>query len=589
MSDIKIFNLAAYEQPEIKEDTRNEWVEYGEANDYYNFLIDRSRKSTTNSAVINNISRLIYGRGLHAIDAARKPSQYAAMRSIFSAECLRKVIKELKMLGAGHFQVHYDEKHTKVIKAYHIPTNLIRPEKCNADGDIEAYYYSDNWEDTRKFAPKRIPAFGTSKEKIEILCIKDYAVGVKYFGEIDYLAAVPYAILEEEISNYLINEVQNGFSGTKVVNFNNGVPDQEKQEEVSRKVLNKLTGSRGQKVIVAFNSNAESKTTVDDIPLNDAPQHYEYLSKEAEQKILTGHTVTSPMLVGIVTDNQGFSSNADEIEVAARYFYNATIKPFQELMTDAIDKILAFNGISLDLYFRRLNLLEEIEIKEQEEEQESEMNFSSQLDDLLAEFGEDEDEEWELIDSREVDYDKEDELDAQVMEWEQSMQPKKSLLSKIYNLVSTGTARGNASSKQDKEVDGFFFKVRYKYTGNKNPERDFCKAMMAKQNRIFRKEDIEMMSRSIVNAGFGEFGADTYDIFKFKGGARCHHKWERRTYVSATRSIDVNSPNATTVGTRVAEVKGYTVRNPFEVSIYPNNLPLKGFSPNNKNLPSDVR
>jgi hypothetical protein len=589
MSDIKIFNLAAYEQPEIKEDTRNEWVEYGEANDYYNFLIDRSRKSTTNSAVINNISRLIYGRGIHAIDAARKPSQYAAMRSIFSAECLRKVIKELKMLGAGHFQVHYDEKHTKVIKAYHIPTNLIRPEKCNEDGDIEAYYYSDNWEDTRKFAPKRIPAFGTSKEKIEILCIKDYAVGVKYFGEIDYLAAVPYAILEEEISNYLINEVQNGFSGTKVVNFNNGVPDQEKQEEVSRKVLNKLTGSRGQKVIVAFNSNAESKTTVDDIPLNDAPQHYEYLSKEAEQKILTGHTVTSPMLVGIVTDNQGFSSNADEIEVAARYFYNATIQPFQELMTDAIDKILAFNGISLDLYFRRLNLLEDIEIKEQEEEQAAEQQLSSQLDDLLAEFGEDEDEEWELIDSREVDYDKEDELDAQVMEWEQSMQPKKSLLSKIYNLVSTGTARGNASSKQDKEVDGFFFKVRYKYTGNKNPERDFCKAMMAKQNRIFRKEDIEMMSRSIVNAGFGEFGADTYDIFKFKGGARCHHKWERRTYVSATRSIDVNSPNATTVGTRVAEVKGYTVRNPFEVSIYPNNLPLKGFSPNNKNLPSDVR
>jgi hypothetical protein len=123
-----------------------------------------------------------------------------------------------------------------------------------------------------------------------------------------------------------------------------------------------------------------------------------------------------------------------------------------------------------------------------------------------------------LLDSREVDYDKEDELDAQVMEWEQSMQPKKSLLSKIYNLVSTGTARGNASSKQDKEVDGFFFKVRYKYTGNKNPERDFCKAMMAKQNRIFRKEDIDKMSISVVNAGFGEFGADTYDIFKFKGG-----------------------------------------------------------------------
>jgi hypothetical protein len=570
MSDIKIFNLAAYEQPEIKEDTRNEWVEYGEANDYYNFLIDRSRKSTTNSAVINNISRLIYGRGLHAMDAARKPSQYAAMRSIFSPECLRKVIKELKMLGAGHFQVHYDEKHTKVIKAYHIPTNLIRPEKC------------------RKFTPKRIPAFGTSKEKIEILCIKDYAVGVKYFGEIDYLAAVPYAILEEEISDYLINEVQNGFSGTKVVNFNNGVPDQEKQEEVSRKVLNKLTGSRGQKVIVAFNSNAESKTTVDDIPLNDAPQHYEYLSKEAEQKILTGHTVTSPMLVGIVTDNQGFSSNADEIEVAARYFYNATIQPVQELVIDGVDKILAFNGISLDLYFRRLNLLEEIEIKEQEEEQESEMNFSSQLDDLLAEFGEEESEEWELIDSREVDYDQEEELDAQVMEWEEQMKPKKSLLSKLMELVGTGRANPNKPSAQDKEIDGFYFKVRYKYVGNEAPERDFCKAMM-RASKIYKKEDIDKMSISVVNAGFGEFGADTYDIFKFKGGPRCHHKWERRTYVSMRKNASIGSQDTSQVSTGKAEKFGYRVRNPKEVAMQPNDMRYKGYSPNNPNRPQDAR
>ena len=588
-NNIQILELSQYKAPEAVESTRNEWVEYGDENNHYRWLIDRYRNSATNNAVINNIGRLIYGRGLHAIDAARKPSHYAAMKSLLSSEDVRKVSIELYMLGAGHFQVHYDEQHTKVVKIYHIETENIRPEKCNEDGDITGYYYSDNWEDVRKYPPRRIPAFGSSKEKIEIYCVKPYSVGMKYFGEVAYQGGLPYAVLEEEIADFLINDVQNKFSGTKVVNFNNGIPAEQQQEDISRKVISKLTGSTGQKVIVAFNNNAESKTTIDDIPLDDAPQHYEYLSKEAEQKILISHNVISPMLVGVVTDNQGFSSNADEIEISAKYFHNIAIRPFQDLLIDALDQIFAFNDISLDLFFRRLNLLQELEVEEQKEEEDATVNMSAQLEDLLAEFGEDEDEEWELIDSREVDYDKEDELDAQVMEWEQSMQPKKSLLSKIYNLVSTGTARGNASSKQDKEVDGFFFKVRYKYTGNKNPERDFCKAMMAKQNRIFRKEDIDKMGSSIVNAGFGEFGADTYDIFKFKGGARCHHKWERRTYVSATRSIDVNSPNATTVGTRVAEVKGYTVRNPFEVSIYPNNLPLKGFSPNNKNLPSDVR
>jgi len=589
MNNIQILELSQYKAPEAVESTRNEWVGYGDENNHYRWLIDRYRNSATNNAVINNIGRLIYGRGLHAIDAARKPSQYAAMKSLLSSEDLRKVCIELYMLGAGHFQVHYDDKHTKIVKIYHIETEYIRPEKCNEDGDITGYYYSDNWEDIRKYPPRRIPAFGTSKDKIEIYCVKPYSVGMKYFGEVAYQGGLPYAILEEEIADFLINDVQNKFSGTKVVNFNNGIPAEQQQEDISRKVISKLTGSTGQKVIVAFNNNAESKTTIDDIPLDDAPQHYEYLSKEAEQKILISHNVISPMLVGVVTDNQGFSSNADEIEISAKYFHNIAIRPFQDLIIDALDRIFAFNDISLDLFFRRLNLLQELEVEEQKEEEDATVNMSSQLEDILAEFGEDEDENWELLDSREVNYDEEEELDAQVLEWEKSMQPKQSLLSKLYNLVSTGTARGNASSEQDKQVKDKFFKVRYRYTGNPNPQRDFCKAMMARKNRIFRKEDIDMMSTKIVNAGFGEFGADTYDIFKYKGGPRCHHKWERRTYVSATRSVDVNSPNATTIGTRAAEVKGYTVRNPFEVSIYPNNLPLKGFSPNNKNLPRDVK
>jgi hypothetical protein len=125
------------------------------------------------------------------------------------------------------------------------------------------------------------------------------------------------------------------------------------------------------------------------------------------------------------------------------------------------------------------------------------------------------------------------------------------------------------------------------YDGNKSPERDFCKLMM-QRNKLYRKEDIAMMSETVVNEGFGEFGTDTYDIFKYKGGPRCGHKWVRKTYVSATKSIDVKSPNAPTVSTNKAEKFGYIVSNPKEVAMKPNDMPLKGFSPNNTNLPSDV-
>ncbi len=270
MSNVHILNLAAYETPTIQESKRDEWVEYGEGNDYFSFLIDRYTNSPTNNAIINNISRLVYGKGLSATDASRKPNEYAQMMAMLNKEDIRKVVKDFKMLGNAAMQIHYTKDRKKIQKVYHIPVNLIRAEKCNKDGEIEGYYYSDNWNDVKKYAPKRIPAFGYSNEQIEILYIMPYSVGMKYYAYPDYLGALPYATLEEEIADYLVNEVQNGFSGTKVVNFNSGVPSEEQQQIISSKVLGKLTGSRVQKVIVAFNNNETEKTTVDDIPLNDA-------------------------------------------------------------------------------------------------------------------------------------------------------------------------------------------------------------------------------------------------------------------------------------------------------------------------------
>ena len=159
----------------------------------------------------------------------------------------------------------------------------------------------------KKFTPKRIPAFGYSKEPIEILYVRPYSVGMKYYSLVDYQGALPYAVLEEEIATYLTNLVQSGFSPSTIVNFNNGVPTPEEQEILSRKVIGKLTGSKGQKVVVAFNNNQESKTTVDSIPLDDAPEHYQYLSEECAKKIMVAHNITSPLLMGLGSAN-GFSS-----------------------------------------------------------------------------------------------------------------------------------------------------------------------------------------------------------------------------------------------------------------------------------------
>ena len=587
MNNLHFLNLSSYSQPEIKESKRHEWVEYGEDNDYFQYLIDRYTNSTTNNAIINSCTRLIYGRGLSATDASRKPNEYAQMMALFSKDCVRHLVSDLKMLGQCAVQLIYTADRKKIKSVYHVPIQLLRAEKCNEKGEVEAYYFSDNWEDTKKFPPKRIPAFGYSKEAIEIMYIRPYSVGMKYYSYVDYHGALPYAQLEENISEYLINEVNCGFSGRAVINFNNGVPSEEQQTMIKNKVLSQLTGTQGEKVIVAFNNNADSKTTVDSMPVNDAPDLYSTLSEEAMRKIMLGHSVTSPLLFGVANSN-GFSSNSDELESSFVLFNNMVIKPIQEILLDAFEEILAFNGVSLNLFFRTLKPLEFTDLENaqtteqvQEEtglELSEEPKEKSALDKFIEDAGEEPHEDWLLIDEFEVDYDT-DEQENELL----SNEPKQSLLSKIVNLVSTGTARPNSKSEQDENIDGFKFITRYVYAGEqKENSRDFCQKMM-KAGKIYRKEDIIQMGNLPVNKGWGPKGADTYSIWLYKGGGNCYHRWNKQVYVSFEGyGIDVNSPKASRIAGRKAEQYGYVIKNPKLVSTRPIDMPNQGFLPKNK-------
>jgi hypothetical protein len=499
--------------------------------------------------------------------------------ALFNKDCVRKICMDRKMLGQFAIQVHYSKDHSKILKAYHIPTNLIRAEKCNEDGNIEGYYYSDDWTDVKKFKPQRYSAFGTSKDEVEILFSKPYAVGMKYYSYPDYQGSLPYSMLEEEIADYLINDVKNHFSGRIVVNFNNGVPTEEQQEQIASKVINKLTGANGNPVIVAFNRNAESKTTIDSIPLDNAPEHFQYLSNECLGKIMLGHNVTSPLLFGIATTT-GFSSNADELKNSSILFDNMVIRPMQEEILEAFDSILAYNGISLKLYFKTLQPLEFTDLENaQTEEQVAEETGTelSAIDELdLSEFGEEAPENWMLIDEFEVDYEL-DELENELL----STQPKKSLLSRIVSLVSSGDARPNITSEQDETIDGIKFVTRYKYAGETSEDsRVFCKNMIS-ANKIYRKEDIIKMGVESVNKGWGAKGADNYSIWLYKGGGACHHRWNKQVYaVLSGKALDL--PNQRQIAQAKAKKYGYVIKNENLVSTRPIDMPYNGFLPTNK-------
>jgi len=356
---IHIVNMSSYTRPEIVEQYNRDWVEYGEDNDYFNYLIDRYNGSATNNAAINGIAEMIYGKGLDAVEEDAKGKDYDEMKELFTKSCMKKVCYDYKMMGQAAIQIIYSKDHKKIVQVEHIPVETLRAEKANNKGEIQGYYYAKDWSEiTAKTQPKRIPAFGTSKSGLEILYIKPYRAGFYYYSPVDYQGGLQYAELEEEIANYHINNIQNGLAPSMLINFNNGVPTEEQRSMIEQNIQEKFSGSSNAgRFILAFNDSKELSASIEPVILSDAHEQYKFLSDESMRKVMVSHRIVSPMLVGI-KDNTGLGNNAEELQTASLLMDNTVIRPMQVTILDELEKVLMYNGIELDIYFKTLQPLE---------------------------------------------------------------------------------------------------------------------------------------------------------------------------------------------------------------------------------------
>lgn len=375
-NDIIIINFSTYAKPEIIETPYRQWVRYGKNNDYYQYLIDMFNSSVTNSAVINGIADMIFGEGLSAKDASSKVDEYASFISLFKDKEIKKLVTDFKLLGGGALQVIYNKKHDKIVELHHIPTETLRAERCDDDGNILGYFYAKDWTKTAgKGRPIRYPAFGTSREALEILFIQTYKPGSFYYTPVDYQAGLCWAEVETEISIYHISNIKCGFAPSTLINFNDGqASTQEEKQMVEEKVTKKFTGTSGNKLIISFNDSTESQTTIETISISDAAEQYAFLSKEAQTKILMSHRVTSPLLFGINTTT-GFNSNAEELKDASIFMHSTIIKPFQNVLINHFNSILSFNKLSLDIFFIPI---QPWDVKEDEKLEEEELSDENQ-------------------------------------------------------------------------------------------------------------------------------------------------------------------------------------------------------------------
>ena len=355
-----VINFTREEVPIVTEDikTRYQWVPVGvnHHDDFFDLLTEGYNTSTTNAACVDGVADLIYGKGLVTDDTSFEET----LAKLVPAEDLRRVSFDLKLYGNAAFQVMWNKDHTKVVKLYHVPVQTLRAEKILVGTKVEGYYYCTDWSDLRKQKEKlRIPTFGSSNEEREILYIKEYEPNRYYYSLPDWISALQYSFTEAELSNLHLNNIENGFLPVAMVNFNNGVPAPEERQTIESLLETKFSGTRNAgRFMVSFNDDAINKPTIDTIPIENLHEKYQYVAEYAQDRILVAHRIVSPLLFGIRTAANGFSSQAEEMKTAYSIFQTMTIQPFQGLILNSINKALLEGGWGKkDLYFDQLTPL----------------------------------------------------------------------------------------------------------------------------------------------------------------------------------------------------------------------------------------
>lgn len=599
--------------PKITEVANLDWVQYGDGeykNLYPQFLIDIYNSSATHSAVVNATSAMIAGKDVVIDEDGGNLQVFVELKKFLANinrngesahDVVKKLAFDLKLQGAYAMNIIWSKDKTKIVEVHHIPVEQVRVGKTGESGHVEEYWLSSDWTQYRKkeYMPRRVAAYNAMdrSEASQIYYCGVYSPGMEAYFTPDYLASTNWILVDNLTSEFHLSNISNGFAPSFWINFNNGVPTQEERFKIEQQIAAKFSGSgNAGKFVLTFSDDASSAPDLQAIQLSDADKQYTVLNELCIQNIMIGHRVTSPMLLGVKTEGQ--LGGRDEILEAYELYSNTVVQPMKDIVLKGLRMVLNANNANLPISLSEVaplnskfssdvltDVLTQDEIRaelgyaplSQEEEVNARFSKEDALDEFLANYGEEEDlENWDLVD--EADASDEDAS----FDFEYNLEK--------LHLARTGKAKANTRSKQDGLDKNFnLYRVRYVYTGKSKSDtgdRDFCSKMMA-ANKVYRKEDIaatkdggksHSLSNITANKGFGPDGADTYDIWRFKGGPNCHHKWYRRIYVTKFGEGKPNIDTDKVITTTKARSKGFKPQpNAQQVPVAPIDMPNKGY------------
>lgn len=318
-----------------------DYVLWGDANNYPDYLDSLYDEVPTLKTCINGLVDYVCGNDIickFPIFGGTKLN-----RKETGSEVIKAVAENDARKGGFALQIirSFDGS---IAEVYNVDLNYLRTNK-----ERDVFFYSEDWgkKNVRKDKALVYPAFDPSLkwETLDEEARKRHLSSILFVSNSSrhtypspvYSASVKACEMERNIDDYHLNALENNFAGNVVINFNNGIPDDETKNEIEKLFTEKFTGSRNAgRVSFCWNDSKENAMTIDQVTVEDFGEKYNSLEKRARQQIFTAFRA-NPNLFGIPTDNLGFSS--EEYEASFKLFNRTMVQPIQKDIAEAFQKI----------------------------------------------------------------------------------------------------------------------------------------------------------------------------------------------------------------------------------------------------------
>ena len=328
--------------------TGKEWVEWGDGNQYPEFLQLLYDEVPTLQSIIEGC--VDYAAGDEIVIVPLNDTLEPGVMNL-KGDTIEEQVNDLErdffQFGGFALQVIRNAQ-GGIAEVYFVDMRFLR---CNKECDV--FYYSENWS---KGGRKNVVVYPAFMPNLDWNALSDgernrHASSILYVKRSRkktypvpcYAAAVKACEIERCVDDFHLNAINNGFTGSYIINFNNGVPEDSIKEEIEDSFNEKFSGHENAgRIGFSWNPNKESATTIEKVEVEDFGEKYKSLESNSRQKIFTAFRA-NPNLFGIPTESLGFSQ--EEYESAFRLFNRTMIRPAQKLIADAYDKIYGRKGV----------------------------------------------------------------------------------------------------------------------------------------------------------------------------------------------------------------------------------------------------